>query len=56
MEKKTRPCLLENQAVPLPHVAEVINRSTLGAPLADAAAVMFRAGAGVVQSSGSHEA
>jgi len=42
--------------LPLPHVAEVINRSTLGAPLADAAAVMFRAGAGVVQSSGPREA
>lgn len=42
--------------LPQSDVAEVIDSSTLGAPLADLAAVVFRAGAGVVESSGRGEA
>jgi uncharacterized membrane protein required for colicin V production len=36
--------------VPVPEVAEVINHSRIGAPLAEGAAIVFRAAVGVVES------
>ena len=42
--------------VPVPEVAEVISHSRIGAPLADGAAIVFRAAVGVVESTPPNEA
>ena len=42
--------------LPVPHVAEAINRSKLGAPLADVAATVLHAGVRALKSPGSREA